>query len=192
MSTLDDVYVGEIRLCAHKTAPEHWAFCDGSLLDSRLYPLLFSLIGTKYGEGPAGSNKFSLPDLRGRAPLHRDSANGKPLAHQDGEEYVSLTLNCLPMHSHSLVATNSEAISVSAGLNKDRLLARSNLYNKNNATVKGDGPSLYAEDTGSKFLVALNSEACESVGKGNQHNNMQESLVLNYIIALDGLYPTKP
>src|SRR5919205_2672518 len=94
-------YVGEIRIFAGNFAPAGWMFCEGQLLPISENETLFQLIGTTYGGD--GESTFALPDLRGRLPLHQ--GNGFILAETGGAEEITLTVNQIPAHSHSLLAT---------------------------------------------------------------------------------------
>src|SRR6266496_3357332 len=94
-------YVGEIRMFAGNFAPAGWMFCEGQLLPISEYETLFQLIGTTYGGD--GQSTFALPDLRGRIPLHL--GNGFTLAETGGVETVTLTVQQIPAHSHSMLAS---------------------------------------------------------------------------------------
>src|ERR1700746_1121869 len=98
-------YVGEIRIFAGNYAPAGWMFCEGQLLPISEYETLFQLIGTTYGGD--GQSTFALPDLRGRIPLHQGS--GVALAQTGGAEEITLTVQQVPAHSHTFLATTSAA-----------------------------------------------------------------------------------
>jgi microcystin-dependent protein len=159
-------YIGEIRMFAGSFAPAGWALCDGSLLPISEHDALFSLIGTTYGGD--GQVTFALPDLRGRSMV--GSGQGPGLAaYQLGElggvEQVTLTLAQLPAHE---VPTSSEA---------------------RTRTVPQPGSSLatggaYVADSEATTAVAL-------VGGGQPHENMPPYLVINWIIALFGIFPSR-
>src|ERR1700749_2572272 len=99
-------YVGEIRMFAGNFAPAGWMFCAGQLLPISEYETLFNLIGTTYGGD--GQSTFGLPDLRGRLPIHMGQGVGlstRFLSETGGVETVTLTLQQLPQHNHSLFAS---------------------------------------------------------------------------------------
>src|SRR5213075_2943762 len=95
-------YVGEIRMFAGNFAPAGWMFCEGQLLPISEYETLFNLIGTTYGGD--GQSTFALPDVRGRVPIHMGGGGGLSnyqLAETGGTEEVTLTVNQIPLHTHS-------------------------------------------------------------------------------------------
>jgi microcystin-dependent protein len=166
--------LGEIKLFATGKVPAGWAPCDGQILPIAQNPELFKLLKSKFGGD--GEATFSLPDLRGRVPVH--IGNGLDLPAFGGGETHQLLAHELPAHTHSLVANDSPAPDVDGTQpGQGRRLARSN---------PGD---LYAPP-GS--LVAMSSAAVSSVGGGQSHENMQPSLALTYCIALQGTVPEHP
>ncbi|MGN8088858.1 phage tail protein [Ralstonia sp. 22086] len=180
-----DQYLGEIRLCAFPFPPKGWAMCNGALLPIQQNSALFSLLGIQYGGN--GTTNFALPDLRGRTPLHRDNQTYLQ-GEVGGVETVTLTSQQLPMHIHSFVASTAPATASNAGTAQDHLLATSNLYNATNPSISGPGTLLYSAPG---TLTAMSAEACGSAGSTQPHENMQPSLVLNYIISLTGIYPSR-
>lgn len=180
-----DQYLGEIRLCAFDYAPGGWALCDGTLLSIAQNQALFSLLGTQYGGD--GVSTFALPDLRGRTPLHRNLA-GIVQGLVGGLETVKLTSQQLPAHSHPCNVSSSPATALNVGVSQDRVLAASNLYNANDPSISGPGAALYGTADSPTPLL---DEACGSSGDGQPHDNMQPSLVLNYIISITGIYPSR-
>src|SRR6187431_1092834 len=100
-------YVGEIRMFAGNFAPAGWMFCEGQLLPISENETLFQLIGTTYGGD--GQSTFALPDLRGRLPIHQGTSF--VMAETGGVETVTLTVNQIPQHSHTLLASSAIASS---------------------------------------------------------------------------------
>lgn len=148
--------------------PEGWAFCDGSLLPIASYQELYTLIGTTYGGD--GQTTFALPDLRGRVPVH---VGGQfTLGQQGGSETVSLTAAQLPAHQHSPAAFSGPG---DAGSPKG-------------ASWAGASSSIYA--AGSADAV-MNAAAGSPAGDGQPHDNVSPFLVLSFIIALFGIYPSQ-
>lgn len=174
-------FIGEIKLCAFAFPPKDWAFCNGAMVRVDQFPLLFSLLGTRYGGD--GAVTFALPDLRGRVAVHRDADH--PQGAMGGLEQVALSADQTPTHNHSFNVSSTPGIQISVGTDKDRVLAASQFYS---STATADGKPIYA---GANNLVDLGGAMCDPVGAGTGHNNMQPSLVLNYVIALRGLYPSK-
>jgi microcystin-dependent protein len=168
-----DPFVAEIRIFAGNFAPQGWALCDGRLLPIQQNTTLFQLIGTTYGGD--GISNFALPDLRGCSPMHQGQGPG--LSHRDlgehgGEEIVTLDLSQIPGHTHQMTASNG----ASAHTPKDNRLGES-------ASAKIYGPP--------GNLVPMAAVAVSPTGASQPHNNRQPYLVLNFIIALQGLFPSR-
>ncbi len=167
-------YVGEIRMFGGNFAPAGWAFCSGQLLPITQDETLFNLIGTTYGGD--GQSTFALPDLRGRVPIHMGTnpTNGITYAigQMAGEETVTLTTSQIPTHTHAYSASTDLGTQASAS---GQVIAA-------NASVK-----LY---TNFPPAVALNSVALQPVGGSQPHENMQPFLVISYVIALFGIFPS--
>lgn len=162
-------YVGEIRMFAGNFAPAGWMFCEGQLLPISEYETLFNLIGTTYGGD--GQSTFALPDLRGRIPLH--FGNGFTLAETGGVEEVTLTVNQIPAHTHTLLASGDTANSPNPG---DNVIARSPQVN---AFINGS-PS-----------VGMSPQFIGSTGGSQPHNNFQPYLCVDFIISLFGIFPSQ-
>jgi microcystin-dependent protein len=163
-------YVGEIRMFAGNFAPAGWMFCEGQLLPISEYETLFNLIGTTYGGD--GQSTFSLPDLRGRLPLHQGS--GFTLAETGGVEEVTLTVGQIPAHSHPLLASANSA----SGLVPTGQLV---------ATTQSATITPYGTDNP---LIPLASVAVSSVGGSQPHTNFQPYLCVDFIISLFGIFPS--
>jgi microcystin-dependent protein len=163
-------YVGEIRIFAGNFAPAGWMFCEGQLLPISENETLFQLIGTTYGGD--GESTFSLPDLRGRVPIHQ--GNNFILAQNGGAEEVTLTTQQLPAHSHPLVATLNQG---TQNQPTNMLLAQSPTQNA----------FPYGTDVPPSQLAA---NVVTPVGASQPHTNFQPYVCLNFIISLFGLFPT--
>ena len=169
-------YTGEIRVFGGNFAPVGWAFCDGSLIAISQNPELFDLIGTTYGGD--GTQTFALPDLRGRALIHQGQGNGLS-AYNPGETggvpLVTLTAQQLPSHTHAFLGVGASA------------------------TSPNPGPSvaLAATPTGEPFYSTANAPATLSpqaitpAGGAQPHSNQQPYVVISYIIALFGIFPSQ-
>lgn len=176
---MSEPFVAEIRIFAGNFAPRGWAFCDGQLLPVASHTALFSLIGTIYGGD--GRNTFALPNMQGRAPMEPGRGPGltpRRLGQRLGETAVTLNETQMPSHSHYVRANQSPG-GVAAPSNTTSISA-----------AGGRGESLYSTATTSG-LVGLASETVESTGGNQSHDNMQPYLVMNFIIALVGLYPSR-
>ena len=162
-------YIGEIRMFAGNFAPAGWMFCDGQLLPISEYETLFNLIGTTYGGD--GQETFSLPDLRGRLPIHQ--GGGFVLAETGGVETVTLTVSQIPAHSHALLASPNNASVASAGGN---VLAQTPNYTPYIA-LPANSP-LHANSVG-------------QTGGSQPHDNFQPYLCVEFIISLFGIFPSQ-
>ncbi len=172
---MSEPFIGEVRIFAGNFAPRSWAFCDGQLLPIAQNTALFSLLGTTYGGD--GQATFALPDLQGRAAMHPGRGPGltnRRLGERGGSESVSLNEGNLPSHNHNL--QSGDAIANTAEPNNAMF-----------ADLPDDTPVYTASNPDSQ----MQSSTLGSVGGGVAHDNMQPYAVLNFIIALQGLYPSR-
>lgn len=165
-------FVGEIRFFSFDFNPRNWARCDGQLLAIVQHQALFSLLGIQFGGD--GRTTFALPDLRGRAPRH--PGGDTPQGTMAGVEDVSLTLNQLPQHTHDVRASSAPG-------------SQRNYEGAFFAALSNPEDNLYTS-TGSN-LQALNPDTVSSVGGSRSHPNCQPSLVGNFCIAINGIYPPR-
>ena len=172
---MSDPFVAEIRIFPFNFPPKGWAFCDGQLLPLSQNTALFSLLGTTYGGD--GKSTFALPNLQGCVPLHEGS--GHSLGEKAGEQAHTLTINEMPTHIHDF-SQNTAVVSASA-----------------NATVGPPTSNYWANNghaaysTGGVSLGAMSPQAVSTVGGSQPHQNMQPYLVLNFCIALQGIFPSQ-
>ena len=174
-----DPFVGEIKMFAGNFAPRGWALCDGQLLEIASYTALFSLLGTTYGGD--GVTTFALPDLRGRFPMHPGTGMGltpRALGEKGGTESVTLNVNQIPYHNHETVlhAFASEGDSASPSGN---VMAKS-----------GQGDPDYYTNTPDTTLRSGTVEVLPA-GGSQPHTNMSPFQTVNFIIALQGIYPSR-
>ncbi len=174
----DEPFIGEIRLFGGNFAPQGYAFCDGQLLQISGNTALFSILGTTFGGD--GRTTFGLPDLRGHTPIGPRQGPGltnRPLGQKLGQETVMLTQAQLAPHNHPLNATTDSATSMMPGSNLP-------------ASPPGLlGTRIYADGPPN---TTMNAAAINDPPGSNQpHNNMQSFLGLNYIIALQGIFPSR-
>lgn len=165
-------YVGEIRMFGGNFAIAGWAFCDGSLLPISENETLFQLIGTTYGGD--GQTTFGLPDLRGRVPIHMGQGPGLQnyvLAQNGGVESVTLTIQQIPIHTHTPAASNTGASDTPA-----------NNFWANSTTGK---PYSAAPPT-----IQMNAGTISPTGGSQPHDNMIPFLCVTYIISLFGIFPS--
>ena len=154
--------------------PKGWAFCNGQLLPINQNQALFSLLGTTYGGN--GQTNFALPNLRGRASIHEGS--GFTLGQAGGQSAHTVTMSEMPTHTH--FQNNNMCI---GGNNINATLGDpTNNYWANN------GKAQYATNT---LDQVMHPSAVTNVGGSQPHNNMQPYLVLNFCIALQGIFPSQ-
>jgi len=170
-------FLAEIRLMSFNFAPKGWAPCNGQLLPIAQNQALFSLLGTTFGGN--GATTFALPDLRGRAPISANSSGDTistdpALGQSGGSESHTLTQAQLPAHTHAM-ASGGGATAATPGGN-----------------VPGE-PTVAFGDAYSDAdnLAPMASQAVAAIGGSQPHNNMQPYLVLNYCIALQGIFPSR-
>lgn len=170
-----DPFLGEIKLVPYNFAPRGWAFCDGTIMSIAQNTALFALLGTTYGGN--GQSTFALPDLRSRAVVGFGQGPGTSnyaLGEQLGVEAVTLTVAQIPPHTHGLHVSSAQGDTSSPSNNylAKAPLAIGNLYGAGANAVMAPG------------TIALD-------GNSTPHNNLQPYLVLNYIIALQGIFPSR-
>lgn len=168
-------FLSEIKIFSCNFAPKGWALCNGQLLPINQNQALFSLLGTTYGGN--GQTNFALPDLRGNVPLHEGS--GHTLGEKAGQQAHTLTISELPTHVHDF-SQNTAVVSASANATVG---PPTNNYWANN------GHTAYS--TGGVSLGAMSPQAVSNVGGSQAHQNMQPYLVLNFCIALQGIFPSQ-
>ncbi len=170
-----DPFLGEILLFAGNFAPRGWAYCEGQLLPISQYSALFSILGTTYGGD--GRTTFALPDLRGRAPISPGNGPGLSsyrLGQKGGAESHTLTIANLPSHNHTVTTT----------------------MDADPGTTSTPGPGLVpaeaSEDIYGPGTSAVSTDHVSTLAGGNQAvSNMPPFLALNYIIALQGTFPSR-
>ena len=162
-------FLGQLILTGFTFAPKGYAFCNGQTLSINQNEALFALLGTTYGGN--GVTNFSLPNLQGRVPIH--FSNSYVQGQIAGTPTVTLSVANLPSHLHTL--------SVSSGIDGE--------------LTSPLGNTVGAVNTGNAYAATANatmaSAALSSVGGGQAHNNMSPYLVLNWCIALSGIFPSR-
>lgn len=165
---MSEPFLSEIKIISWNFAPKGWTFCNGQLLPINQNQALFSCLGTTYGGD--GRQTFGLPNLQGRVPTHM--GNGLTLGQIGGEQSHTLSINEMPTHNHLWNITTGPGNSASPTGN---LLGAATIYN-------GDS---------NPPLVAMYPGQIANVGGSQPHENMQPYLVLNFIIALQGIFPSQ-
>jgi len=161
-------FLGEIRIMSFNFAPKGWAQCNGQLLPISQNQALFSLLGTTYGGN--GTTNFGLPSLQGRVPLH---FNGTfPLGARGGEELHTLIIPELPGHAHTVLASTNTA---------------DQTYPPNNFWARGGSAPGFHQNSNS----GMDPGTVTSIGGSQPHENRSPFLVLNFSIALLGIFPSR-
>ncbi len=172
-----DPTLAEIRMFAGNFAPLSWKFCQGQLLSIAENTALFSLVGTTYGGD--GQTTFGLPDFRGRIAVGTGQGAGLSntiLGEMAGSETVNLTTPQIPSHIHTGYS-NGYTGAADTGNTAGTVLATpaENIYAAGAPSNKMGGGTVTISATG-----------------GNQpHNNIMPVLALNFIIAVEGIYPSR-
>lgn len=167
---MSEPFLAQLMLCSFNFAPKGYAQCNGQLMPINQNQALFSLLGTVYGGD--GRVTYGLPNLQGRTPVGQ--GNGIVLGELAGQESHTLTQSEVPQHIHPLTGSGAAA----------------------NGAVPGG--SIFATTTGNTTpytaaanLVALNPQTISFVGGSQPHENRQPFLVMNWVIALSGIFPSQ-
>lgn len=164
-------FMGEIRIIPWNFPPKGWSFCNGQLLPINQNQALFSILGTTYGGD--GRVNFALPNLQGRIPVH--VGNGITLGERGGETAHTLSMSELPAHTHAINAT------VNAGDTTDPTTPA--------IPANAQPNQIYAPSA--TAAAAMNPLMITSVGGSQPHQNMSPYLVLNFVISLQGIFPSQ-
>ena len=169
-------YIGDIRMFASTFSPVSYAFCNGQSLPIANNQALYTLIGTTYGGD--GVNSFNLPGLQGRIPVHVGRMpNGGTinwtLGMASGTESVTLTEEQIPAHTHTFMVSSADPSATTAS---------------NHSIAKGKH---YIDSSKSPTMGSLYNQVLQSIGGNLPHNNMMPYLGINFIIALNGVFPTR-
>jgi len=178
---MSEPFIAENRIFAGSYAPRSWAFCDGQLMNIGQNTALFSVIGTTYGGD--GRMNFALPNLQGRVPMHPGRGPGlttRILGQAIGQEQATLTADQMASHTHTMrgsadagTTTNPEGQSLATFP----------------AERRGRTPSAY--QSAPADWVQMASSILGNSGGASVHSNQQPYLVLNYIISLEGIFPSR-
>jgi microcystin-dependent protein len=179
-----DTYIGVIGVFAGNFAPQNWMFCNGQLVSISQYTALYSLIGTTYGGD--GEVSFALPDFRSRVAVGAGQGPGLSnytIGEMDGVESVALTLAQMPAHTHEFVSLNN---SVQATSNPGTL----NTPSGNIPAATGSINTYNTAGTGA-MAATVNNTHTPLTGVGNSWNNLSPVLAMNYVIAVEGIFPSR-
>ncbi len=192
-----DPFLGEIRIFAGNFAPRGWALCNGQLLAINQFAALFSLLGTAYGGN--GQTNFALPNLQGMAVIHQGVGPGLSpyvLGETDGTPTVNLLSTEMPLHAHTFTnpGVNFSLPAVTSAPTTDMpgpTAAFAPAKDLRGAAIDTYIPAANAVNKISLPAVDLTNAHTDIAGGSQPHNNMQPYLVLNYIIATAGIFPSR-
>ncbi len=168
---MSDQWLGEIRMFSFNYAPVGWVLCNGQLLQISQYQALYSLIGTTYGGD--GKSTFAVPNMVGRVPVGQGTGTGLPpisIAQMGGELTHTLTASELPVHTHTVLASNLPA---------DQLSPQNNVWASSPATVYSATKN-----------TTMDPSVVTSEGGNLPHDNVQPYICINYCMSTTGLYPS--
>lgn len=165
---MSEAFIAEIKIFSFNYPPKFWAQCNGQTLAIAQNQALFSLLGTTYGGN--GQTTFALPDLRSRVPIHAGA--GFALGQAAGEENHALTVSEMPAHTHTVTASSAAGTSPTPG-------------GKTWAASTAQSYSSGSPDT------TMNAASVANAGSSQPHNNMPPYSVLNFCIALQGIFPSR-
>jgi microcystin-dependent protein len=170
-------FLGEILLVPYNFPPQGYSFCQGQILSISQNTALFSLLGTTYGGD--GKSNFALPDLQGNIPIHEGQGPGLELydlGQTGGEQNVTLLVTEIPQHTHNVNCSGAPGGTTSP---VNGVPARA-----------GTGNTPYAP-SGSSLTQQMSPNVAQPSGGSQPHNNMMPSLTLNWIIAMQGVFPSR-
>ncbi len=170
---MSEPFIGMIVGFGGNFAPRGWALCQGQLMSIAQNTALFSILGTTYGGN--GQSTFALPDLRGRYPMQQGTGPGLSpyvLGEQGGVETVTLITTQMPMHNHLINASTEDA------------------------GAKNPNGQVLATTTASAYVATpidttMNPQSIGLAGGSQPHENMSPFLAINFLIALEGIFPSR-
>ena len=163
---MSEPFLSEVKIVSFSFAPKGWALCNGQLMPINQNQALFSLLGTTYGGD--GRVNFGLPDLRGRIPIHFGSHT---LGERAGEENHTLIISEMPAHVHPVSAGDAAP---------NQGLPTGNMWTSASGAYSNASPD-----------SSMNPASIGNTGGSQPHTNLQPFLVLNFIIALQGIFPSQ-
>jgi microcystin-dependent protein len=164
---MTEMFLGQIMIVSFNFAPRWWAQCDGQVMQIEQNQALFALLGTTYGGD--GRTTFALPDLRGRVPLH--FGNSHTQGERSGEENHTLITNEMPAHFHGVSASNAAP---------NQALPTGNMWANAAGAYSSSSPD-----------CTMNPASIGNAGGSQPHTNLQPFLVVNFVIALMGIFPSR-
>lgn len=177
---MSEPFMGEVKMVANNFAPKNWAFCNGQEISINEHQALYAVIGTYFGGN--GTSTMGLPDLRGRTPV--GMGNGYFQGMKSGFPTITLTASQTPGHNHTLTATTDESTAPDPSPEyADTSVASTGRLGSSTAAT--------AFSTDTSVMKPLSAAAVTAQGGNQPHNNMQPYLGLHFVIALEGLFPSR-
>lgn len=176
---MSEPFIGQIMMFAGNFAPRGWQFCQGQLISIAQNTALFSILGTTYGGN--GTTTFALPDLRGRYPMQPGQGPGlspRTLGEQGGSENVTLISTQMPAHTHALTASGAQGDQFSPEGHVSAVQVDPNTQQPVN---------MYSATPN----TTMNPAAVGVAGGSQPHNNMSPYTCINFIIAMEGIFPSR-
>jgi microcystin-dependent protein len=173
---MSEPFLGEIRMTGFNFAPSGWALCNGQILSISQNTALFSLLGTFYGGN--GTSTFALPNLQSCVPIHQGTGNGLStyvIGQTGGVQSVVLQPNQMPVHNHSVGVVNAGGNVASPSGNYPAIESTGTSLNYSNSTPN----------------ASLNAAAIGNAGGTTPVSVIQPYLCVNFIIALQGIFPSR-
>ena len=180
---MSEPFLSEIKIVSFNFAPKGWALCNGQFMPINQNQALFSLLGTTYGGN--GQTTFALPDLRGQVPIHFGGAHD--LGEKAGSTAVTITQQTMPTHIHFCQGSST----IPGATAQNAAPANNDIFAQGNASLQAGQTALvnvYGDPTS---LQAMLPSGVSNVGGSQPHNNMMPYLTLNFIIALQGIFPSQ-
>jgi len=171
---MSEPFLAELKVVSFNFAPKGWTMCNGQLLPINQNQAIFSLLGTTFGGN--GQTTFALPNLQGRIPVHVGAGNASVMGQAYGEYNHTLTISELPAHTHPMGVSSGPA---------SQAAPASAIYADTSST---QGLNAYKTTGGGQ---SMNPGVISNVGGSQPHQNTMPYLVLNWIIALQGIFPSR-
>lgn len=187
-------FVGQIQAFGFSFSPVNWLPCDGRALSINQYQILYTLIGTVYGGD--GNTNFNIPDLQGRVAIGQGQGTGltaRTMGQKGGALGITINSSQMPAHSHSLTGTTGGGFKVSSKAGtvptpdaSNNTIGAANDLNGNNNNAYNNLPPTVPINTG-----ATGGPTVSVTGSSQPFDNRQPYQVINYCVAVLGIFPSR-